>query len=59
MNLKERTEVENWQWKKRKSCSKPSFPPKSVSSSQKTASDFAKPPKSEVMNRLKPVKRPE
>ena len=45
MNRKERTAVENWQWKKRKSRSKPSFLPKSMSSSQKTASDFAKPPK--------------
>ena len=34
------------------------FLPKSVSSSQKTSSDFAKPPKSEVTNHLKPVKRP-
>ena len=55
----ERTVVENWIWKKRKSRLKPSFPLKSVSCSEKVSSDFAKPPKSEVMNRLKPVKRPE
>ena len=57
MNLIGTTAVENWQWKKTKAHLKPSFPPKSVSSSQKTWSDFAKPPKSEVTNRLKPVKR--
>ena len=46
-------------WMKRMLRSKPSFSAKSVSSSQKTSSDFAKPPKSEVMNHLKLVKRPE
>ena len=50
----ERAVMENWQWKKKKLRLKPSFPPKSMSLSQKTSSDFAKPPKSEVTKHLKP-----